>query len=263
MNYAKLFKRYIVLNSKEFVEFKEAFILGLFAQILLFIVNFMFWGTIYNYTNSINGWTFGQILMLQGFFNVFQVFLWVFFRFAEHIDFLIVRGKLDALLSKPVNPMIAYMFQRMSLFSLVRVITAVIYFYAAVQFGASISLLNFAGAVVMTFLGCCIFALILTAIGLLSFWIGRTESMSAIFDSMWELGGYPLTVFPLAAQLLLTFGLPVIFLQTYPALFTMQQMDVSSFLQLVAVEMILIAVWFGITLFVWKKGLKRYSSYGG
>ncbi|NYZ79754.1 ABC-2 family transporter protein [Candidatus Micrarchaeota archaeon] len=263
MSYVQLFKRYAVLKAKLLVEYRLSFLMGLTSSIAWLIMSFLFWGVVYGYTTDINGWTFGQIMMLQGFFHLAVSIYWFLFHYSEHMDDIIVHGDLDKLLSKPVNPLIAYMFERMDLFAAMDMISALGYFWVASNLGVSVPLLYFAGSLAMILLGCVILTLMFTVMGSLSFWIGRTESMINVWNSIWEVGGYPATIFSPRVQLALTFGLPIIFMQTYPTMMALGQMTLASFAQIIAIELALIGVWFVIAVIVWRKGLKRYGSYGG
>jgi len=251
------------ININTLLEYKASFILGILSSLLYIFISFLFWGTIYSYTKTINGWTFGQVMLVQGFFAMFLAFFWSIFHFSEHMDKLIIYGGLDRFLVRPMNPLVAYMFEMFSVDIFGRLFSTIVFFWIALQLGASMNIMNFAAAVVMVFLSSAIFALILVALSSLAFWIGKMESVIAVFDLVWNISDYPITIFPVTAQILMTFGIPLAFMQTYPTLFTMQQLNLSYFLQLIVIEILLIFIWLQIATFVWNKGLKRYSSYGG
>jgi ABC-2 type transport system permease protein len=263
MSYVQLLKRYAVLKAKMLVEYRLSFAMGLTSSLAWLVMSFLFWGVVYGYTTDINGWTYGQIMMLQGFFHLSISIYWLFFHYSEHMDDIIIHGDLDKLLSKPVNPLIAYMFEKMDLFAAMDVISALGYFWVASNLGTSFSLINFAGSLVMILLGCVILDLIFTVIGSMSFWVGRTQSMMNVWNSIWEVGGYPATIFSPRVQFALTFGLPIIFMQTYPTMAALGQMTLQSFAGIIAIELALVGFWFAVSVFVWRKGLKRYGSYGG
>ncbi|MEM0372515.1 MAG: ABC-2 family transporter protein [archaeon] len=263
MTYAQLFKRYLVLKAKLLVEYRLSFAMGLVSSIAWLIMSFLFWGVVYGYTTQINGWTYGQIMLLQGFMHLSVSIYWFLFHYSERMDEIIIHGGLDKLLSKPVNPLIAYMLERMNLFAMMDIISALGYFWVASQLGTTVSITSFAGSLLIILLGCIILTLIFTIIGSLSFWVGRTQAVMNVWNSIWRVGGYPATIFSPRVQMALTFGLPIIFMQTYPTMMALGQMDLASFAYTVAVELALVGVWFAVSVFVWRKGLKRYGSYGG
>lgn len=263
MSYSKLFKSYLWLKFLKLVQYRISFFFGLIANLVNLIITITFWGIIFHYTTQINGWTYAQIIALNGFFVLFLGIFWFFFNFSENLDRLIIHGKMDLLLCRPFNVLVAYMFQSTDWMALMDVIQGLIYLFIATELGLHMSLINFLGALVMIFLGAIILSLIFITISSVGFWVGKTNAIFVLWDSIWDIGPYPLTIFPIKIQLFFTFLIPLIFLQTYPTLLTTTSIPLAFFVKNVLIELFLIAFWFLVSSAMWKKGLRRYSSYGG
>ncbi|MFH0986933.1 MAG: ABC-2 family transporter protein, partial [Candidatus Micrarchaeota archaeon] len=102
--YIQLFKRYSELSAKEIVEYRMSFFLSLVSAFAFILVNLFFWNVIFGKVANINGWTIGQIFLIQAFFSLFTGIFYTFFNGANHISEIIVEGEIDSLLTKPVNP---------------------------------------------------------------------------------------------------------------------------------------------------------------
>lgn len=263
MRYLKLFKRYSWIKFLELVEYRTSFFLGLFSGLTFLVINLLFWGVIYSHTTQINGWTFAQIILLQGFFHLFLTIFWMFFAFADKIDRLVIHGNLDKMLARPINVLVAYSFQEIDWFSLMDLIESLVYFFVAIHFGVNLTIGSFLIALFLLFLAILIFALVIMTVSCFSFWIGKTQALNALWYQIWDIAEYPLTIFPLKIQFFLTFILPLIFIQTYPSMIASNQLVPQFIIKSVAIELVLILVWFLIAVFTWRKGLKRYASYGG
>ncbi|MFH0986477.1 MAG: ABC-2 family transporter protein, partial [Candidatus Micrarchaeota archaeon] len=161
-----------------------------------------------------------------------------------------------------VNPVTAHMMNYISLFGLINLAISAIMFFVAFSYGAQMTLFGFLEGFALVLFGTVIFSLIFLTAECLSFWFGRTDAISSIWDSLWQSSDYPVVIYPQAMQFIFTFVMPLIFVQTYPAMFSMG-MGFELFGMTVAFELFLIAVWYLIFRFFWNKGLKRYSSYGG
>ena len=264
MKYWKLFRRYLVIRYRRMIEYRASFLLGLLGGISTLIAFFIFWAVIFSRVDSINGWTFPQILMLLGFFYFAMGIYWVFLIGAEHFHDSIIYGDLDTVLSKPVNPVINQLFSKIDFFGLIDFTRGVFLLFLSYFLGLKIPLINFISAVVIAILGAIAIGLAVLFTNLLTFWVGRSEALiRSIWELIWEPSGYPLTIFPVFAQAFYTFLIPLIFVQTYPVIITTQQVSIALVAKILLMELLVIGAWTGVCYVTWKKGLERYESLGG
>ena len=103
----------------------------------------------------------------------------------------------------------------------------------------------------------------LILIGSLSFWIKRSQPLGNIFyHSFRNITQYPLSIFPHWIQILLTFVLPWGFINYYPSLILTNKVETVYDLTLGLVAPFVGEIFLLVALFVFKKGLKKYSGAG-
>lgn len=261
--YGPLFARYARLSFLRMTEYRFQVLVKVIADCFSVLVTLLFWGAIFSMTKTINGWDLGQILLLQGFFNTFIVFYWLFFAGSQRLNHEIFEGTLDRHLSRPINPVIAHMFENIQFFIFDDVFRAVAFFAAAFAAGVQIAFLNFTVAFLFVFLAAMTLAFMFMAVECTAFWFGRVEAAHGLFELLWDVGSYPTTIFPGGLQFVLMIIVPIFFLQTYPTLFTTQVMGWDSILSYLTLSIATLLSWYLIFLKLWRKGLKRYEATGG
>lgn len=263
MNYADLFWRNLRMRFKALIEYRTSLYFMAAGRLSGMVVTLLFWGTIYSFTSDINGWSIGQVVLLQAFYSLFIAIDWFLFDYTDYIDQLTLYGDLDSLITKPINPMAQFMMSKMAFLSIPSFLETAILFFIALQVGATISLTGFIAGFIMTFLAALIITLLLTALGFLSFWIGRTDAFTNIWGILFTINKYPISVYPNIMQLLLTVGIPLAFMQTFPAMAASGTLGGTLIANAIVIELLISVFWLCICVLIWRAGLKRYGSYGG
>ena len=89
----------------------------------------------------------------------------------------------------------------------------------------------------------------------LSFWLVRVENLLEIFQSMYQAGRWPISLYPGWLRFALTFIVPVAFATSVPAEALTGRLGSSTLLGAVALAILL----FSVARLVWRLGLRRYS----
>ena len=89
----------------------------------------------------------------------------------------------------------------------------------------------------------------------LSFWFVRVENILVIFQSIYEAGRWPVTLYPKWLRIGLTFLVPVAFATTVPA----QALAGKLSWQTLAGAFALAALLFTAARLLWRAGTRRYS----
>ncbi len=89
----------------------------------------------------------------------------------------------------------------------------------------------------------------------LSFWFVRVENILVIFQSMYEAGRWPVSLYPGWLRFGLTFIVPVAFATTVPAEALTGRLSWETLLGAVALAAVLLLVSRGF----WRLGLRHYS----
>jgi ABC-2 type transport system permease protein len=89
----------------------------------------------------------------------------------------------------------------------------------------------------------------------LSFWFVRVENILVIFQSMYEAGRWPVSLYPAWLRFALTFLVPIAFATTVPAQALAGRLTWQILLGTVALAVAL----FVVSRFFWRVGIQRYS----
>jgi ABC-2 type transport system permease protein len=89
----------------------------------------------------------------------------------------------------------------------------------------------------------------------LSFWFVRVENILVIFQSMYEAGRWPVSLYPAWLRFSLTFLVPIAFATTVPA----QALAGRLTWQILLGTLALAVALFVVSRFFWRVGIQRYS----
>jgi ABC-2 type transport system permease protein len=89
----------------------------------------------------------------------------------------------------------------------------------------------------------------------LSFWFVRVENILEIFQSVYEAGRWPISLYPGWMRFALTFIIPIAFVTTVPAEALTGRLTAMTLLGAV----VLAALLFAISRVLWRSGLRQYS----
>jgi ABC-2 type transport system permease protein len=163
---------------------------------------------------------------------------------------------LDFTLTKPEDAQLLVSIQRVAIWSLLDLlmgtgvlITALVLLGKNVGLGEAVQFIGMllAGAVIVYS-----FWLILAS---LSFWFVRVENLLEIFQSMYQAGRWPISLYPGWLRFALTFIVPVAFATTVPAEALTGRLGGPTLLEAIGLAILL----FAIARVIWRLGLRRYS----
>jgi ABC-2 type transport system permease protein len=89
----------------------------------------------------------------------------------------------------------------------------------------------------------------------LSFWLVRVENLLEIFQSMYQAGRWPISLYPGWLRFGLTFIVPVAFATTVPTEALTGRLGNSTLLEAIGLAILL----FVIARVIWRMGLQRYA----
>src|SRR6188768_2361812 len=119
----QLFGAYLAQFVKSRLSYRADFVIDIVAVLIALSVHLVFLGVVYSKVQSLQGWTFQQLLFIYGFsliplgiFNVFSTNLW------EFSDGYLIEGRFDRVLLRPMNPLFQILFESLNLASLGEVV---------------------------------------------------------------------------------------------------------------------------------------------
>lgn len=228
------------------------------AQSLIGLVTALFGlGVVFSKTDNLAGWAPSELLAVVGvYFLVGGITQLVvqpsLARFMEDVR----QGTLDFTLTKPVDAQGLVSIRRIEPWKLIDVAIGVaVLAVALARLGGSIGWEDAAAFALVLFAGVVIVYSFLLILSTFAFWFVRLDNILVIFQSMYEAGRWPITIYPTWLRGALTFIVPIGFAITVPAQALTGRLTaplVAGALAL-AVALPLAARWF------WGFGLRHYS----
>ena len=257
----RLLRRFIVLSFKHLLEYKFAFYSSIFRQALIISVWVLFWKIIVGNVSSLQNWNFESLAVFVGFVLVMDS-TWSLFFPVMRLGEAIRTSKIDIFLTRPVQPIASMIMQRMYFGDLIGVLIGLGIIIAVAVNSFQPFVLKLLFGLLMVWVAVMISIVIYAFVGILTFWLGEVSFLRDALISLDAADNYPLNIFPGAIRGFFTYVVPTIFVATYPALIVSQWSWILSF-QIFALELAILAGWLIIFNITYRKGLRRYESFGG
>ena len=214
------------------MEFRAQFFAGILAYLVWNGVSLLFIEIVFDQIGGANlrGWNRDQMWVLYGTFVILESLCYGLlgpnmWRFSQSVR----DGTLDVALTKPVNTQFWVSLRYIDFNGLLNAFAGL----ALLLFGLHRAGFHPSLAQWLVWLGllACGFVLaycVWFACVTWSIWAVKLEAIAVIFDPMMQLARFPVQIYPLRLQSLLTFVLPVAFLTTFPAQALLGQSGVST-----------------------------------
>ena len=253
---------YVRLAVKRETEYKFSFYTFVFHQIMTVVIWLIFWKVLLGKIGDFGQWGFPDMVLLTGFVTI-NMGIWLTFSAIWRLPREILRGEFNTYLIKPVHPFLHFLFRRLNLRSWPRIAIGVgtlIYGLTSYDFEYEPARIVLAG--VTSLLSFLTSFLPFAMVCLSAFWIGRAEFLRDLFVELFVFQNYPLTEFPSAFIFMFTFVFPIIFSATAPVL-VLTRLSLGASWGIVGLLVALITAQILLFRVIWKRGLRRYESFGG
>jgi ABC-2 type transport system permease protein len=212
---------------------------------------------VFSFTATLDGWRPEEVAALVGvFFLVGGAIRLVVQPSMEQLIDSVRDGTLDFTLTKPEDSQVLVSIQRVEIWKLADVILgAAVIVIALGRLGARLGALQVIGFGASLAAGGIIVYSFWVILASLSFWFVRVENILVIFQSVYEAGRWPVTLYPPWLRLGLTFLVPVAFATTVPA----QALAGRLSWRTLAGAFALAALLFTVARVLWRAGTRRYS----
>jgi ABC-2 type transport system permease protein len=165
-------------------------------------------------------------------------------------------GTFDFTLVKPEDAQFLMSFQVVNIWKLIDIVMgAAVLATALIRLGDKVGAGQAVNFGLMLLTGGIIIYSFWVILATLAFWFVRVENILVIFQSMYEAGRWPISLYPGWLRFALTFVVPVAFATTVPAEALTGRLNGSTLLSAMVVACVLLAV----SRLFWRVGLKRYS----
>jgi ABC-2 type transport system permease protein len=246
---------------KILMEYRANFLIGATSTIVMQAAGLLTVWVVMSQIPDLNGWTLPQILLIYGMITLAKS---INHMFADNLWTLgrdyVRTGQFDRFMVRPVDPLFHLLADRFCHDGIGNfLVGAVLVGIAARQLGIDWTPETVLYLIVMVLSGGVIFIALNLATAVSAFWIMDSVPVTRVVFEMHEFAKYPLTIYPRAIGLILTWAIPFGFASFYPAAHLMGE-AVAPWLAygapVVAVVLLLIA------LRVWRFGLRHYGSTG-
>lgn len=257
----KVYWMYFQQYWKSRLVYKTDFVLGFTAQAVSLAMSLAFLTLIFTRIESINGWTFNEMLLLAGvggfIMNLHHIFLFNIYRLGETF---VVRGKLDRLLVRPLNPLFQIYADDVSDNNISKfIVNAALIVYASIQLSLNLGVLDLIYSVLAIISGVLIFAGIFLIFATTAFWTGKSRSAMWLVFQLSDFRKYPYGIYQVPVQVILTTIVPLAFASFFPATFLLDKpgWEIWQIAALAAGP-----VFYFLAYQFWRYGLSNYSSTG-
>ena len=259
LHYAKIWAASARYSITRTLMFRGDFFVWSLVELFWMAVNILTITVIYEHTQSIAGWTKYQMVLLVGTSMLIQRFLMGFFWSSIfEMGRNIRSGNFDFYLAQPGNVMFMATTRKLDPDSLLNSLVAVaVVIYAAHQLGLDPSAGQIALYALMVLCGVVIHYSILVLSISLAFWLTSAQGIEGLYFTLTEFSRLPRAAFTgIATQMLFVWLLPVVMVTNVPASLLVQGFDLTLSAWLFGSAL----VWFAAAVFVFNRGLRRYTS---
>ena len=219
MNYLRLVAAFFWVSVINELAYRVNFVWQLFQSILSLGVSLAGLGVIFSYTETLGGWRPEEILALVGVYFLVGGFIGLVIQpgmeqFIESIR----DGTFDFTLTKPEDAQFTVSIRRIEIWKLIDIVLGIIVLVIAlIHLGEKLGVWQVGAFALMLIAGVLIVYSFFLILATLSFWFVRVENILVIFQSMYEAGRWPISLYPGWLRYGLTFIIPVAFATTIPA----------------------------------------------
>lgn len=250
------------LSLMEQTIFRQSFVTAVIGKILRVGLVLLFFSAIYARVSTFAGWNFHHALMLVAIFALvdFAVSITFMRNLAYHFSTQIQRGEFDLVLSRPINPLLWATLRRIDIFDLVSAIPVIgllVYALAINHIALTFVTVSTSLILIVAAYGA-VFAFYLLLASTF-FWSVIGSGAGRFAEGLFKLGRVPSDVYTGASRVVFTYIIPVALLATIPA----KTLLGTGSWALAAYSIGLSAGFVALSLSVWERGLRHYTSAGG
>ena len=250
----KLFARISIMNE---MQYRANFFIQLFQSALSMGTGLIVLSIVFGYTDSLNGWSSGELLAVYGVFYFLGGVMGVviipnMWQFMQDVR----EGTLDYTLTKPEDAQVLISVRQFGVWRIIDILLGIIVLgVAIVQLGLEASWTTALSFGATLFMGVVMVYSVLLMASTLAFWFVRVWELMEMFQSLFQAGRWPVGMYPEWLRIGLTYLIPVAFAVTVPAQALTGRLSpellAGTFIFTVALALISRRVWFF--------GLKYYA----
>lgn len=257
MYYLKLFATLLRINIQQELAYRTDALVNIFVMLMWTGWDLLALSIVFSNTATLGGWDLGALIALLGVFRLVHTLMGAFvWPNTEKFNTAMRDGTLDYTLLQPAPTLFLVSFTRIIIWRAVDLVMAIAFLIAGLSIsGGAVTLPAFAGFALLVAGGMAIFYALWIVLMAFTFWFIKFDNNVTILQALIEAGRYPATVYPPWLRLIVTFVVPIALATTVPVQALRGELpwwQVGVFL-LVAVGVV------GVSLRIWRAGIRRYS----
>ncbi|MBR5662810.1 MAG: ABC-2 family transporter protein [Bacilli bacterium] len=248
------------LCIKTKLEYKASVIINSISQFLVFFTYYFMVVALFDKFNNIKGFNLYEIFICFGVIHFGYAFCETFFRGIDRFEDHIIKGSLDRFLVRPKNILLQILVSEVdfvkvfkALQALIIIVIGIVKLNINLDILKIVTLANMLISSVLIFLGIFIFTAsycFITVDGL--------EVKNLFTDGGKYLAEYPISIYKKGVFIFFTFVIPYGFINYYPLLYLIGRTNNILY----AISPLVTILFTGLSVVVFYKGLKRYTSTG-
>lgn len=257
--YIRIFIHLLKLRLSREMIYSFNFFAALFVDGIMFIIQMLAFTTIFSQVDSVNGWSKFHVIIFIGTFTILDgLYMATYFFGVITIGDKIRNGELDLYITKPINTLFFVSFENMNIGSiLISILGAIMVAYGTENLGIEITLIKVIGYMFLMFLMYILMYDLMIILRCCGFWFTKADNIYKLEN---ELVNFcfkvPGIMYKGIGKMIFYFILPYGLIATIPTEFIAGTMTVQGWLTAISV----CSVFSFLAIFLWKRGLGRYSS---
>jgi ABC-2 type transport system permease protein len=257
MDTLKLLSAFLKVNIQMSLAYRADTVVNILLNLMWLGWELLSLSIIFNNTETIGGWGFGELIALLGVFRlVHTLMIALIWPNTEKFNQSIRDGSMDYTLLQPINSMFLVTFSRITVWRAWDLILATVLIVVGINItGDTITSLHLLTFFLLTVSGAIVIYSLWIVLIALTFWFTKFDNNVTILQALLDAGRYPVTVYPVWLRILVTFVVPIAVATTVPLQALRGELTISRALIFIAIGI----ASFLIASQVWKRGLKQYS----
>jgi len=262
LRYLVLMLEYLKNYVKTRLTYRADFWIEVFSDLLQQGMNLIFILVVFQHTPLLGGWSQAEVIFVYGFFMIPYGIFSTFFNTWNFGERYIIKGEMDRILTRPAHSLFQVLLENVDPPSLIgSVVGAIIMAVCWNDLGLVLGGLDILVLLVLVVGAVFIYGGIYTALSAISFYSDSPTGIVPLIYNIQNYGRYPVNIYNKVIRFVLTWVLPFAFVGVIPASYFLEKKadDVSH---LALLTPLVGAIVFGISLFIWNHGVKRYRGAG-
>jgi ABC-2 type transport system permease protein len=261
VSYMRLYGKFLRMTMMARMQYKlDTLLLSLAVFVRESVTVVALW-FILNKVSTIQGWDMGELLFMYSFVFLTYSLCILIFTGVRDFESIANHGEFDVYMTKPLRPLFQVIARRSDVMATFGhgILGILLFIYAAQRTSLEFDFQNIIVLILAIIGGVLLQGGLLLFIAALTFWTTKSsEIQNLLFYQMRGFIAYPISIYPTFVRYLLTYIIPFAFVSYYPAQYFYSE---HALLYGLVTPFVAVLV-FSLALFVWKMGLRRYSSTG-